>query len=200
MLLAAGSGLLPQIDQAKLERTARVADRLRARDNGGALFSTLAGESLGNEQFQAAFRGLVAADMALVGRLVLSFTQRDVRAFTRMHWDAISSMSAVGLKLALEDVSDLDMDFEHLAEKGFDFVKLDARVFLEGLPAAGGPIPAADICRHLSGYGLTLIVGRIEDERDLAKIVGFGALLGQGSLFGAPRPVKVDVAGARDAA
>lgn len=40
--VAAETGLLAQIDQAKLSRTMAVAERLRARGSGGSLFSTLA--------------------------------------------------------------------------------------------------------------------------------------------------------------
>jgi cyclic-di-GMP phosphodiesterase TipF (flagellum assembly factor) len=101
-------------------------------------------------------------------------------------------MAAIGLKFALRDVTDLDMDFERLKQHGFDFIKLDASVFLDGLPTPDGRIPAADICRHLSGVGLGLIVGGIVEERDLAKILGFGALLGQGALFGGPRSVEIE--------
>jgi cyclic-di-GMP phosphodiesterase TipF (flagellum assembly factor) len=191
---AAHTGLLPQIDQAKLTRVARVAERLRARGSGGSLFSALAGESLADDGFLEAFADMFADAGDLGTRLVLAFTQSDVRAFGSVHWDALSTMKDIGLRFSLEEVADLDMDFERLKSGGFDFVKLDAPVFLEGLPAPGGPIPAADLCRHLSGLGLALVVGRIDDERDLAKIMGFGVVFGQGTLFGAPRPVRIDPA------
>jgi cyclic-di-GMP phosphodiesterase TipF (flagellum assembly factor) len=76
---------------------------------------------------------------------------------------------------------------------GFEFIKLDAEVFLEGLRAPTGRVPAADICRYLSEFGLTLIVGRIEDDWLLARILGFGVLFGKGTLFGGPRLVKAEV-------
>ena len=41
--------------------------------------------------------------------------------------------------------------------------------------------------------GLTLIVGRIEDDWLLARILGFGVLYGRGTLFGKPRLVKAEV-------
>jgi cyclic-di-GMP phosphodiesterase TipF (flagellum assembly factor) len=97
-------------------------------------------------------------------------------------------------------VTDLDMDFAGLKEMGFAFVELDAPVFLDGLPAASGRIPASDICRHLSDFGLTLIVGRIEDDWLLARILGFGVLYGKGTLFGGPRLVKEEVVAAPAAA
>ena len=81
-----------------------------------------------------------------------------------------------------------------LVAYGFDFVKLDAQVFLEGMPLAPGMVPSNDICRHLAGLGLTLIVGGIADEGQLARVFGFGVLFGQGQLFGGPRPVRVQVA------
>jgi len=68
------------------------------------------------------------------------------------------------------------------------------------LPAAGGRVPAADICRHLATFGLALIVGRIDDDWLLARILGFGVLYGKGALFGGPRLVKDEVVAASTAA
>ena len=99
----------------------------------------------------------------------------------------------MGFRFALEDVTDLDMDFAALKEMGFAFVELDAPVFLDGLPAAAGRVPASDLCRHLADFGLSLIVGRIEDDWLLARILGFGVLFGKGALFGGPRLVKDEV-------
>jgi cyclic-di-GMP phosphodiesterase TipF (flagellum assembly factor) len=189
---AAGSGLLARIDAAKLAHAADVAERLRTRGAGASLFSTLAGESLADENFLGAFTDLFQAEEGLGAKLVLTFTQSDARAFTPAHWQSLDAMRAIGLGFALEEVTDLDMDFEMLRKHGFGFVKLDAAVFLEGLPIAGGRIPSSDVCRHLAGLGLGLIVGGIVAEKDLARLLGFGVLLGQGTLFGGPRSVEVD--------
>jgi cyclic-di-GMP phosphodiesterase TipF (flagellum assembly factor) len=106
-------------------------------------------------------------------------------------------MRSLGFRFALSAMTDLDMDFEALAEQGFVFVKLDASVFLQGLPAPSGRIPANDVCRHLAQHGLTLVVDHIEDDDQLARVFGFGVLLGQGQLFGGARPVRADVVTAR---
>jgi cyclic-di-GMP phosphodiesterase TipF (flagellum assembly factor) len=190
--VAQGTGLLARIDQAKLSRAAEIARRLRLRGNSAALFSSLTGEALADDGFLAAFAALFEAEEGLGTRLVITFSQADARTFTMAHWEAIHDMAGIGLKFALEDVTDLDMDFSVLKQYGFEFIKLDASVFLEGLPAQGGRIPAADICRHLSGMGLGLIVGGIVAERELARILGFGVLLGQGALFGGPRSVALE--------
>src|SRR6185437_13832256 len=106
---------------------------------------------------------------------------------------ALGDLAKIGFRFGLDEVTDLDMDFAALKEMGFTFVELDAPVFLEGLPAPGGRVPASDICRHLAEFGLSLVVGRIEDDWLLARILGFGVLFGKGTLFGAPRLVKDEV-------
>ena len=190
--IASGTGLLARIDAAKLSRSARVSARLSARGTSASLYTNLASESLSDDVFLDTFEDVMAETDELPKRLVLSFSQADVRGFNDVHWEIVATMSEMGLRFALEDLADLDMDFEKLKASGFEFVKLDAPVFLDGLPAADGAIPADDLCRHLSGHGLALIVGRIEDELCLAKVLGFGVLFGQGTIFGGARAVQVD--------
>jgi len=188
---ALGSGLMPRIDAAKMVRAARVAGRLGRRGREGAVLATMAGDSLTDQAFlDAAASG--PGNGATMG-LVLCFAQGDVRTFTPGHVRALGDLAAMGFRFALEDVTDLDMDFAALKEMGFAFVELDAPVFLDGLPAAAGRVPASDLCRHLADFGLSLIVGRIEDDWLLARILGFGVLFGKGALFGGPRLVKDEV-------
>ena len=188
---AQGSGLMPRIDAARMVRAARVARRLGERGRQGSVLATVAGDSLTDDGF--VFAAVEEPEIGGKMSLVLSFAQSEVRAFTPGHIQALGALSAVGFRFALEAVTDLDMDFAGLEEMGFAFVELDAPVFLDGLPAASGRVPASDICRHLADFGLTLIVGRIEDDWLLARILGFGVLFGKGTLFGAPRLVKDEV-------
>jgi cyclic-di-GMP phosphodiesterase TipF (flagellum assembly factor) len=179
-------------------RAARVARRLAERGRQGAVLSALAGDSITDNGFLDVAGAQTANDGRV--RLVLSFAQSDARSFTPAHAEALGTMAGAGFGFALEDVTDLEMDFARLKSLGFEFVKLDAQVFLDGLQAPGGCIPAADICRYLSEFGLTLIVGAIEDDWLLAKVMGFGVLLGKGTLFGGPRLIKSMEPGAAAAA
>jgi EAL domain-containing protein (putative c-di-GMP-specific phosphodiesterase class I) len=189
-----GAPLMPRIDSLRFTHAARVARRLGDRGRHGTVLVLVDGGSLIDEDFLAAAAAEVGTPVAR--RLVLSFTQAAVRTFTLRHTEVLKTLVAAGLRCALEEVVDLDMDLAALKKMGVDFVKLDAQQFLEGLPAAGGRVPAADICRHLGDYGLTLIVGSIEDEWLLARILGFGVQFGKGALFGAPRVVKDNAAAA----
>ena len=191
---AQDSDLLPHIDAARMLRAARVARRLAERGRQGSVVSALAGGSVTDNGFLDAAQQQAGNSGGV--RLVLSFAQSDARNFTSAHAEALGTMAAGGFGFALEDVTDLEMDFGRLKALGFEFVKLDAQVFLDGMQAPGGCIPAADICRYLSEFGLSLIVGAIEDDWLLAKIMGFGVLLGKGTLFGGPRLIKAMEPGA----
>ncbi len=199
MRAAQASELLPHIDAARMLRAARVARKLGERGRQGSVLSTMAGDSVTDNQFLDLAAQQTADDGRM--RLVLAFAQSDARTFTPAHAEALSAMAAAGFGFALEDVTDLEMDFARLRAIGFEFVKLDAKVFLDGLQAPGGCVPASDICRYLSEFGLALIIGNIEDDWLLGRVMGFGVLLGKGTLFGGPRLVKAEaVAGPAAAA
>ena len=194
MAAARVSGLIPQIDAIKLPRVARVARRIQESGQASAVMTSVSGESLADQIFRdAASRAASESDH---GHLVLGYAQYEARAFGPAHWQALTLLADWGLRFALEEVVDLDMDFGLLKARGFAFVKLDATVLLEGMPGAGGIVPAVDVCRYLEELGLTLIAGRIENEWTLSQVQSFGAQFGQGSLFGAPRAVRADVVAA----
>jgi len=190
-----GSGLLPLIDIARLSRTAEVARRLKDRGADGSVFSDLAGESLVDNDFLVRVAEAYRAERTFADGLVMSFTQGEARTFTPAQWETLLHMRDLGFRFSLKDITDLDMDFEALARAGFRFAKLDAEVFLVGLPLEGDLVPSRDICRHLSDAGLSLIVGRIDEERQLVRVLGFGALFGQGGLFGVPRQMRAELFG-----
>jgi cyclic-di-GMP phosphodiesterase, flagellum assembly factor TipF len=185
-----GTGLLPLFDCASVTRTAAMARRLEERGKPGSLFSAFNGESLTDDRFLGGLAETLHQRASFATQLVLAFSQSDVRDFAPTEWDTLADMRSLGFRFAISGVTDLDMDFEALAEAGFSFVKLDADVFLKGLPTSGGHIPASDVCRHLAKLGLALVVERIDSEEKMARVFGFGVLLGQGHLFGGPRPVR----------
>ncbi|HRD77894.1 MAG TPA: EAL domain-containing protein [Hyphomicrobiaceae bacterium] len=187
-----GTELLARIDAAKMLRTARFAEHLLTRGKSASVHSAISGDSLASDAFLDDFAATLEGRGQLAHVLVLGFSQIEVRSFSPVHWETLHVMADLGLRFSLEHVTDLDMDFESLKGSGFEFVKLDAEVFLDGLQCEGTLVPAADLCRHLSELGLSLVVSHIADDRALAKILGFGVLLGQGELFGRPRRIDMD--------
>ena len=184
-----GTGLLPLIDSARIAKAAHMARRLAERGKAGAVLTEFSAESLLDRDTQADLTGRSSAG-AFPGQLVLMLPQAQVRLFSAADWQTLARLNAAGFGFALTDVTSLDMDFAALAGGGFTFARLDAETFLVGLPTSDGQVEASGICRHIAASGLTLVVGGIVDDLQLAKIFGFGVLFGQGQLFGGPRPVS----------
>jgi cyclic-di-GMP phosphodiesterase TipF (flagellum assembly factor) len=192
---ARGAGLLPLLDALGIRHSAGFALKLERRGRDGAVFSEVAGESLESDSFVSDVADRHAQGIA--DRLVLTFAQSEVRGLGPAQFTALSRLRQLGFRFAMQNVADLDMDFEALAAVGFEFVKLDATVFLDGLQLAGAHIPASDLTRHFVELGLDVIVGRIDAETVRARVLACGAEFGQGPLFGAPRviPTAHTVAG-----
>lgn len=194
------SDMLALFDIERLQRTALVAEQLDARGKSGSVLSPTSGQSMSDGGFLEAFARTFETRIAISNQLVLTFTQQDVSAFGPSTWQALADMASFGFRFALQEVTHLSMDFAALAERGFGFVKLPASAFLDGLPAGHGLVPPADICRHLAGAGLTLVVESIDDDQMLGRVFGFGALFGQGTLFGGSRQITLDALGPKRAA
>lgn len=184
------SGILPLLDSVRLQRTAHLARRLEERNKHGHVFSTFSGQSLTADDFLSTFAETYDTQVQLAGQLVLTFSQDDARRFRTPHWTMINEMRDLGFGFALRAVTDLDMDFETLVKSGFKFAKLDAEVFLSGLPAPGATVPAADLCKHLEDLGLMPVVEAINDDSTREQVFSYGARLGQGRLFGGARQIK----------
>jgi EAL domain-containing protein (putative c-di-GMP-specific phosphodiesterase class I) len=126
---------------------------------------------------------------------VLSFTQDDVRRFTAIEQATIQSFSALGIRFAVAEVTDLDMNFAAMSRAGFSFATIPAAILLAGLPGVDGVVPAGAVAGHLAVAGFSAIVIDIEDEGQLADIRKAAIALGQGPHFGGPQRVKADVVG-----
>lgn len=189
-----GTGMLARIDGARLAHASQIAVRFTGRGRNNALFSSVSGEALSANNFLQSVADAYRERRSLAGALIMTFSQADVRGFTQREWNALAEFAGIGFRYCISEVMDLEMDFEDLKARGFDFAKLDAAVFLEGLPAGNDVfIPAKDICKHLAEIGLSVIVGGMKNEETAAKVFGFGALYGQGTLFGGAKAVKREV-------
>ncbi len=188
----AGTGMLPRLDGARLASASQIAMHFSGR--AGVLFSAVSGEALGANKFLEGIAQAYRERQNLAGQLIMTFSQADVRGFGAREWRSLADFASLGFRYGIGDVTDLDMDFETLKSRGFEFVRLDSDVFLRGLPAGNDVfIPAADVCKHVAGLGLSVIVERMTDKHAAAKIFGFGVLYGQGTLFGSAKTVKREV-------
>lgn len=189
--VARQTGLMAAFDALKLPRAVRVARHFKSAAHDGVVLAGLEGSTLADDEFRET--AALALDRHEGARVLLAFAQSDVQAFGPIHWQSLHELVRFGVRFALSGVAHLDMNFEQLRALGFEFVKLDAATYLNGLPAPIGVIPAADVVRLFTAAGLTPIVDGIADVTALIQVQASGVTLGQGALFGAPKPVRAEV-------
>jgi cyclic-di-GMP phosphodiesterase TipF (flagellum assembly factor) len=187
-----GTGILPLLDTLSVSRLARVADQTLDSPDPGLLFCTVSGESLLSSEFMDRIGEICPPGSPLSRRLVLAFGQSDVRQLTPPQWAAVAKLADAGLGLAIDRMAALEMKLTTLRAAGFRFAKLDAKTVLEGLPGRQGSVNGRDLCRHAKEAELALIADHIDNERQVAGLVGLGIAFGQGPVLGAARAVLTE--------
>jgi len=192
MEVVRSSGMLPLVDACRAARAAMVARHLDERASAGCLFVSVSAESLSSERFLSEFAEICRQSPRLRERLVFSIAQNELRGLSTAQWTTVKQLAGSGFRFAIEDATGLDLDLPDLRSAGFAYMRVAARALVDGLSSLDGPVPAADLTRRAAGTGLTLIAVGLESEEQLDGVLGSGVPLGQGSLFGPPRPVKAE--------
>ena len=190
--LARRAGLLPLVDATRMARAAIVARHMDERGSGGCLFSAISTDSLTSERFLQEFSEACRQSPKLRERLIFSISEAELRHVTVPQWDTIRHLANSGVRFAIQDLTTLDLDLEETRAAGFAFVRVSAQAVIDGLASVDGVLPAADLCQRLSGAGLTLVVCGLESEEQLDNLLAAGVPLGQGPLFGVPRPIRAE--------
>lgn len=190
--MARNAGLLPLVDATRAARAAIVARHMDERGSGGCLFSSITAESLTSARFLEEFAEACRQSPKLRDRLVFSIAQSELRGLSSTQWSTIRQLATSGFRFAIEDVTSLDLDLPDLKAAGFAFMRISGQAMLDGVSSLDGVLSAAELCERLAGTGLTLIAVGLGSEDQLEGVLSAGVPLGQGRLFGVPRPIRAE--------
>ena len=104
----------------------------------------------------------------------------------------IARLADFGFRFSIDHVQTLDADFREMQRAGVRYFKAPGSLLAQQLGAGGaiGGVAAEDFASNLARYGIELIAEKIEDEPTVVEVLEFDVALGQGHLFGEPRPIK----------
>lgn len=187
------SGAMPILDKMLLVRAIQVLQRLLARKSDSVLVCNIAASSLADTRFFNDFRMLLKTKINLADHLIFEFNQETVSSFGAIEEESIRALKELGFRFAIDNVTDISVDFKHMSDLGFQFMKVSADTLLATKTFGIKDIYAQDIPRYLARNGIELIVDHIETESQVIELLEFDVKLGQGYLFAAPREVKPDV-------
>ncbi len=186
---AESAGIMPLVDNVLLVKSVQVLRRRGSQSKVKGLFSNISMASLLDPDYFPELVEFMEENSGLSESLIFELRQPEIMGLTRSELDSLDTLGALGFNFSLNHVVDLDIDYIGLSDRYFRFIKLDAPTFLDGMEEKGAPLPPADMVRYLEGFGLQLIVEKVEDEAVVARLVDAGVELAQGNLFAEPKPV-----------
>ncbi|HLY79224.1 MAG TPA: EAL domain-containing protein [Caulobacteraceae bacterium] len=196
--VAEPGGLVSAIDNLLLFRCVQIVRRLAGQDRKVGIFCNISLASLGDEGFFPPFMEFMAANRDLASYLIFELGQGAFNARGAVEARNMAKLADLGFRFSLDKVTNLGLDFQDLARADVGFVKVAAPLLIEQLQDDDGrltlrsipEIEAADLATLARRHGVELVVEKVESERQVVDFLDLEIGLGQGHLFGEPRPIR----------
>lgn len=192
MRVAEPAGMMPTVDNILLFRCIQVVRKLAQRNSKAGVFCNISAFSLLDEDFFPQFIDYMQHNTDLAQHLIFEFSQMTVNGAGPVERASLEALAELGFRFSMDQVTNLRFDAAALHDRNFRYVKVSAATMLEGRHTAGD-IHAGDLKELLRRNGIQLIVDKVETEREVVDVLDLDVELGQGFLFGEPRPVRESV-------
>ncbi len=199
MRVAEPAGMMPTVDNILLFRCIQVVRKLAARNKNAGVFCNISAYSLLDSDFFPQFVEYMQHNQDLAQHLIFEFSQMTVNGMGPIERESFASLAALGFRFSMDQVTNIKFNPAQLHDLNFRFVKIPASL-ITGAEEGDSDIHVRDIQEVLKRNGIQLIVDKIETEREVVDILDMNVELGQGYLFGEPKPVREEVTRAGDEA
>jgi cyclic-di-GMP phosphodiesterase TipF (flagellum assembly factor) len=181
-----------------LFRCVQIVRRLAGQERKIGIFCNISLSSLGDEEFFPPFMQFMAANRDLAGSVIFELGQGAFNARGAVEARNMAKLADLGFRFSIDKVTDLGLDFQDLARADVGFVKIAAPLLIEQLRDDEGrltlrafpDLEAPDLAALARRHGLELVAEKVESERQVVDILDLDIGLGQGHLFGEPRPIR----------
>lgn len=187
------SGVVMQLDENLVQASLQVVRKLSAKSRDIGIFFNIAPETLTDRAAFNTVMNVLNANRAIAPSVFVEIAQSDFRSPEPVYRESLNELREHGFRLAIDQVSDLHIDPQAMAERGVRYLKVTAELLLGRMPQANAQVHPADLVDLLGRYGIDLIGEKIETEIAVADLLDSNLGFGQGSLFGPPRPIRSDV-------
>ena len=185
--IAKRAGLIAAIDNNLLFRCVQLMRRVRRHKKDYGFFCNISTNTLHDATFFPQFIDFLAENREFANDLVFEFAQRDIADRYDESAEYLNRMAALGFRFSLDRIESLDLDYDELSQRRFRFVKINAETLVELVSTERGVWQLEEMQDELYGHRISLIIEKIETERQLVELLDQNVEYGQGYLFGEPR-------------
>ena len=179
--IAERAKLITAIDNMLLFRCVQLIRKIHRKNQDVDFFCNISPYTLADTDFFKDFLDFLDVNQELAGHLVFEFAQADFARWSEAGAGLLNRLTLLGCRVSIDQIRDVDLDPDLLAERRVSFVKVEANLLLETLGQRG------DLLRALRRREIDLIVEKVEDEGRLLDLLDHQVDFGQGYLFGEPR-------------
>ncbi len=187
--VAEQAGLITAIDNMLLFRCIQLVRRIQGSNQDVDFFCNISPHTLADEEFFGDFVDFLESNKELASNLVFEFAQADAASHGKEQARYLDRLAALGCRFSLDQVQNLQFDAERLARRNVRFIKIDAKL-LHGADPDASLRAFQKLKSAFAAHRIAIIVEKIEDEQTLLELLDYGLDIGQGYLFGEPRPAK----------
>ncbi len=188
--IAKRENLIGLIDNLLSFRCVQLVRRRLQRNKPIMCFVNLSASLLAEPEFFAPFRDFLTANRNLSDSLCFELAQADVLERWELIGASVDEIAKLGFRFSLDQVEHLDMPFNELARRHIAYVKAPAEVLLAPPGTVQSRYASLDLKEAMGRHGIVLIAHMIETERQLVEVLDLEVDLGQGYLFGEPKPAR----------
>ena len=187
--VAKSAGVSAIIDNLLLFRCIQMIRATMRRHEPVGFFAAMANETLRDMAFMEQFVEFMANNEELLPHLVLEHRIDDLPELVGPLRPAVERLAQLGVRYSLDGVGNLaGINLDLLNRCRIRYVKVEARTLLAQVRAGDGSVDLGQVTEMLDRGAVDLIVTRIDNEATLRDLLDLPVHLGQGLLFGEPRP------------
>jgi cyclic-di-GMP phosphodiesterase TipF (flagellum assembly factor) len=184
--MAEREALIANIDHLLLLQVfEQVRSDLRRGVNIG-YFLNISADTLTNARYVSDLIDFVRRNPAVAPRLIFEFQQTDFGLLSAKCIAVIDALAKLGFRFSLDHIDNPVIDAQKIHESGVRFIKLDASRLVGISQTPDGERMIRTLKEKMDDAEITLIVERMETERDLKELLDFEIDYGEGYLFGKP--------------
>lgn len=184
--LAEQETLISEVDHILLQHALESIRADARRDAEIGYFLNISSRTLKSMNFMGDLLNFLKNNRDLAPHLIFELQQKEFAALTPPYLAVMKGLAKVGCSFSLDHVENTQIDMAALRDLNIRFLKIDGTRLLQMGDAHDGVEIVQRFKANLLKVGVTLIVERLETERDLKELLDFEIDYGEGFLFGKP--------------
>lgn len=191
---AMAQGVMDEFDQTILSKVlAHVIDienGFVGESEEKLFFINLSPSSLNNGNYLRMLLGFLREHKGMTNRLVFEMSQKDFENISGKASDMLKALKRAGYRFSMDHIERPQLNYKVLKDYGIEYLKFHAFYLMPVLKNKNGHERIRRMMKGLKSSGFSVVIDRMENEKQVRELLDFDIRFGQGYLFGMPEKAE----------